>query len=224
MDDDTIDSNIATADVPTDAPADDVPIDDRAAALEAWKRQRASAPRSRSAAVVEVVSADDPPATGFGAKLRGFIANGGASSGSDEDDAPRRGRRAGTKPEDVAQGIIVPLLAIAFLAVPPHVRMQQDEMQATALPLARILLRRIRALRRMSPDVIDLFAIIAAITVYVRRLQVEAEQRKAQIRAVEEQRRAAANHGGNPSRAAAGNGFAFTGGDPLAAYLSGSAG
>jgi hypothetical protein len=217
------DENISTDDTDETSPQDgasdpaDAPSDDRAAAIAEWQRRRRTRGSSGSAAVVEVVSSDDPPPQdGFRGKLRSFL---NSATGSDDSDEPRtgRGRRPQVKPEELAAGVIVPILAIAFLAVPPHVRMRQDEMHNTAVPLARILLRRVKALRRMSPDVIDLFAIMAAITVYVRRLQFESAQRAAARRAAEE---AYAASRGN-QRAANGVPGTSPGRDPLAAYLAG---
>lgn len=197
-------------------------MDDRAAALEAWQRRRAArGSSSAGAAVVEVVNSDEPAPSGWGAKLRGFINSSTGGTDSDDDGSPRRGRRPAVKPEDLAAGVIVPILSLAFLAVPAHVRMRQDEMSGVAVPLARILMRRIRALRRMSPDIIDLFAIMAVITVYVRRLQFESAQRAATARRAAEEYNARNRAAGPANGSAAGFAGAQPSGDALAAYLGG---
>lgn len=221
---DAVDTDSASAtDTGEDAPPE-TPAQEDVSAVEEWRRRRSQG--APTAVRVEVVESEgNAQARGFKEKLRALVSSGGTGGDDDSGDAPRRGgRRASTaNAGDVAKGIIVPIMALGFLAVPEAYRMHDDEMHAFALPLARILLRRFRALRRLSPDLVDAIAILGVLTMYARRLAMESDERKKRNRMVEEQRRDANRRaaGDNGNNVVPGGFAAFPGNDPLTAYLRG---
>jgi hypothetical protein len=206
------DEDVTTDDAP--------PAQEETSAVEEWRRRRASG--VPTAVRVEVVESEgNAQSRGFVDKLRSLVSTGGSAPDDDSGDTPkRRGRAASTaNAGDVAKGIIVPIMALGFLAVPEAYRMRDDEMHGVALPLARILLRRFRALRRLSPDLVDAIAILGVLTMYARRLAMESDERKK--RRIAEIARARSEAERNSNGSLGGTVLPFASSDPLAAYLRG---
>lgn len=78
-------------------------------------------------------------------------------------------------PKDFSEGITVPLMGLAMVLfqMPQHLRMTKEECDNTALPLTRILLRHVSILNKLSEDLVDGFAIVAALTAYAQRISHE---------------------------------------------------
>src|SRR5580698_771641 len=58
-------------------------------------------------------------------------------------------------PEDFARIILVPLLGLAMLAAPRHLRANDQEIAAACDPISRIMLRHIKPLQRVGPDFLN---------------------------------------------------------------------
>lgn len=118
-------------------------------------------------------------------------------------------------PTELGDGVIVPLLSLAMMAVPRNYRMTEGERAALSGPIARILLRHLSWMSHLTPDVVDVFAIIAVLVAYARRIDYEAEMR-AQANHPPTDTRSREEHDTNGQYV-----HALPPGDPLAQYVGG---
>lgn len=89
-----------------------------------------------------------------------------------------RGNKLEVDSDELSSIFLVPLLSLAFMAVPKELRMNDRETAAVCKPLASILIRHVKALQYIGPDFIDGAAIIGVCVAYSRRIASENQQRK----------------------------------------------
>lgn len=82
------------------------------------------------------------------------------------------------EPEDLSKIILVPLIGLAMLAVPKHLRANDIEIAAATEPLARIMLRHIKPLRKVGPDFLDCAMLLGITVGYMRRINQERDYRE----------------------------------------------
>lgn len=133
-----------------------------------------SAPDGEGDGVVQIdVTPADVPHDG-GAKLPDVFKSAFSGNARPAEATVKRGRprKELASAEDIGNIFVVPIIGLAFLAVPLDFRMNDMETAAIAKPIASILIRHVKIFGKMSQDMLDIAAILAVLVAWGRRVNV----------------------------------------------------